>query len=45
MVRGEGNGTTEGEMCGVRVVREYELEAEVAWWSAYMQVEGGVGRT
>ena len=41
MVREESNGTTEGELCGVALVRECgwgcSLGAEVAWWSAYGQ--------
>ena len=45
MVRGEGNGTT--ERCGVRGQAGREcgwgcsLGAEVAWWSAYVQVDAG----
>jgi hypothetical protein len=42
-VRGEGNGTTEGEVCRVGLVRkcgwECCLGVEVAWWSAYVQVD------
>jgi hypothetical protein len=45
MVRGEGNGTTEGEVCRVGLVRkcgwECCLGVEVAWWSAYVQVDAG----
>jgi hypothetical protein len=45
MVREEGNGTTEGEGCGVKLVRECgwgcSLGVAVAWWSAYVQVDAG----
>ena len=38
-------GRRKGEGCGVRLVRECGwgccLGAEVAWWSAYVQVDAG----
>jgi hypothetical protein len=36
-------GLRKGEVCGVGLVREYELEAEVAWVECICAVEGGVG--